>query len=93
MAKHFIVSRVTVMDEGSLGTASPKWIYIRSLSILGEGFLKPASALGSEEAYDVAIRIRPAAREKCPRCWTFTKEAEDILCKRCTEVTHSYSAM
>ncbi|PBK70887.1 isoleucyl-tRNA synthetase [Armillaria solidipes] len=87
MAKHFIVSRVTVMDEGSLGTVSPGWIYIRSLSILGEGFSKPASALGSEESYDVAIRIRPATREKCPRCWTFTKEIEDILCKRCADVT------
>ncbi|PBK94614.1 isoleucyl-tRNA synthetase [Armillaria gallica] len=71
----------SVMDEGSLGTASPEWIYIRSLSILGEGFSKPTSALGSEESYDVAIRIRPATREKCPRCWTFTKEAEDILCQ------------
>ncbi|KAK0445212.1 tRNA synthetases class I-domain-containing protein [Armillaria borealis] len=87
MTKHFIVSRVTVIDEGSLGTASPEWIYIRSLSILGEGFSKPASALGSEESYDVAIRIRPATREKCPRCWTFTKEAEDILCQRCADVT------
>ncbi|KAK0496309.1 tRNA synthetases class I-domain-containing protein [Armillaria luteobubalina] len=87
MAKHFIVSRVTVMDEGSLGTASPEWIYIRSLSILGEGFSKPASALGSEESYDIAIRIRPAMREKCPRCWTFTKETEDILCQRCADVT------
>ncbi|KAK0232336.1 tRNA synthetases class I-domain-containing protein, partial [Armillaria nabsnona] len=74
MAKHFIVSRV-------------KWIYIRSLSILGEGFSKPTSALGSEESHDVAIQIRPATREKCPRCWTFTKEAEDILCQRCTDVT------
>ncbi|KAK0186642.1 tRNA synthetases class I-domain-containing protein [Armillaria mellea] len=87
MAKHFIVSRVTVMDEGSLGTASPEWIYIRNLSILGEAFSKPASALGSEESYDVAIRVRPATREKCPRCWTFTKEAEDILCQRCADVT------
>ncbi|KAK0232349.1 tRNA synthetases class I-domain-containing protein [Armillaria nabsnona] len=87
MAKHFIVSRVTVMYKGSLGTASPEWIYIHSLSILGEGFSKPTSTLGSEESHDVAIRIRPATREKCPRCWTFTKEAEDILCQRCTDVT------
>ncbi|KAK0232343.1 hypothetical protein EDD85DRAFT_970796 [Armillaria nabsnona] len=86
-AKHFIVSRVTVMDEGSLGTASPEWIYIRSLSILGEGFSNPASTLGSEESHDIAIRIRPAMREKCPRCWTFAKEAEDILCERCADVT------
>ncbi|PBK70869.1 hypothetical protein ARMSODRAFT_1017647 [Armillaria solidipes] len=86
ISKHFIVSRVTVMDEGSLGTASPEWIYIRSLSIiLGEGFSKPASALGSKESYDIAIRIHPATREKCPWCWTLTKEAEDILCQRCAD--------
>ncbi|KAG7446854.1 isoleucyl-tRNA synthetase, partial [Guyanagaster necrorhizus] len=85
MAKHFIVSRVTVMDEGSLGTTSPEWIYIRSLSILGDQFSKPATS--AEDSYDVAIRIRPATREKCPRCWTFTKEAEDVLCQRCADVT------
>jgi hypothetical protein len=32
----FIVSDVSVTDEGSLGTSSPDWLYSDSVSILGK---------------------------------------------------------
>ncbi|KAF5383170.1 hypothetical protein D9615_005042 [Tricholomella constricta] len=69
----FIVSDAFVTDEGSLGTSSPEWIYTDTLSIPG-----------CDD--DVAIRVRPATLHKCPRCWTFTREPEDTLCPRCTDV-------
>ncbi|KAJ7695476.1 tRNA synthetases class I-domain-containing protein [Mycena rosella] len=70
----FITSDATLIDEGSLGTASPEWVYLSTMSI-------PSS---SDE--DLSIRIRPAQLEKCSRCWTFTRQASDPLCPRCTSV-------
>lgn len=32
----FIVSNVSVIDEGSLGTSSPAWLYSDSMSTPGE---------------------------------------------------------
>lgn len=34
----------------------------------------------------IIVRVRPASRHKCPRCWTFTREEEKDLCQRCEEV-------
>ncbi|KAK7046684.1 tRNA synthetases class I-domain-containing protein [Favolaschia claudopus] len=72
----FITSDATLVDEGSLGTQSPEWLYMSTMAI-------PSS----DE--DLAIRIRPAQLEKCPRCWTFTRSSSDALCPRCTSVVHS----
>jgi len=33
-----------------------------------------------------SFKIIKATDAKCPRCWKFTSEAEDKLCKRCSEV-------
>lgn len=33
----------------------------------------------------VTFRVRPAAKSKCPRCWTHTREPEHALCLRCTD--------
>jgi len=35
---------------------------------------------------EIIVRVRPATRHKCPRCWTFTREEEKDLCQRCKEV-------
>ncbi|KAJ7145346.1 tRNA synthetases class I-domain-containing protein [Mycena crocata] len=69
----FITSDAMLIDEGSLGTTSPAWVYISEMSI-------PSS----EE--DLTIRIRPAQLEKCSRCWTFTRPSSDPLCPRCASV-------
>lgn len=34
----------------------------------------------------VAVLVGKVRREKCPRCWTFTKEKNETLCGRCTGV-------
>ncbi|KAI0071530.1 isoleucyl-tRNA synthetase [Panus rudis PR-1116 ss-1] len=34
----------------------------------------------------VDIQIRPSSKVKCPRCYLHTREPEEKLCKRCTEV-------
>ncbi|KAJ7136038.1 tRNA synthetases class I-domain-containing protein [Mycena epipterygia] len=69
----FITSDATLIDEGSLGTTSPAWVYVSTLSI-------PSC----DE--DLSIRIRPAQLEKCSRCWTFTRPSSEPLCPRCTSV-------
>ncbi|KAI9432988.1 tRNA synthetases class I-domain-containing protein [Lactarius indigo] len=69
----FIVSDVSVIDEGSLGTSSPRWLYIDTVQLPG-----------SDE--HIGIRVRPAALAKCPRCWSFTRSNEEVLCPRCTHV-------
>ncbi|KAF8886535.1 isoleucyl-tRNA synthetase [Infundibulicybe gibba] len=69
----FIVSDATLVDEGSLGTSAPEWLYSDTLSL-------PAHDL------DVVLRVRPAVQEKCPRCWTFSRPESDVLCHRCSAV-------
>lgn len=52
-----------------------------------ELFIVVVVNVGAEDTDEaIAIRVRPATREKCPRCWTFTREKEDVLCERCDEV-------
>ncbi|KAF8999113.1 tRNA synthetases class I-domain-containing protein [Cyathus striatus] len=69
----FIVSDVTVLDEGSLGTSSPEWVHSDTVSL-------------NESEETIAIRVHPASNHKCPRCWTFTRAEDDRLCQRCEEV-------
>ncbi|KAJ7579300.1 tRNA synthetases class I-domain-containing protein [Mycena floridula] len=67
----FIVSDARLTDEGSLGTSSsPSWLFVSSLDI-------PGGVDG------IAIRVRPATKLKCPRCWTYTRPEESELCERC----------
>ncbi|EPQ53661.1 isoleucyl-tRNA synthetase [Gloeophyllum trabeum ATCC 11539] len=35
---------------------------------------------------DLRVVVRPANLTKCPRCWTFTRHPEEILCRRCADV-------
>ncbi|KAJ7755391.1 tRNA synthetases class I-domain-containing protein [Mycena maculata] len=69
----FIASDATLVDEGSLGTTSPEWVYLSTMPIPG-----------CDD--DLSIRIRPAQLEKCSRCWTFTRVPSEPLCPRCTSV-------
>ncbi|KAF7323909.1 hypothetical protein MKEN_00612300 [Mycena kentingensis (nom. inval.)] len=73
----FITSNATLVDEGSLGTSSPEWVYVSTMGLPGL------------EDEDIAIRVKPAELEKCPRCWTLTRPKEDILCSRCVSVVHN----
>ncbi|KAF7300647.1 hypothetical protein HMN09_00950200 [Mycena chlorophos] len=72
----FITSNATLIDEGSLGTSSPSWLFVSTTAIPGT------------EDEDLAIRVRPAQFEKCSRCWTYTRPESDALCPRCTSVVH-----
>ncbi|KAI9508081.1 isoleucyl-tRNA synthetase [Russula earlei] len=69
----FIVSDVFVVDKGSLGTSSTPWLYEDSEQLSG-----------SNEP--IVVRARPATLAKCPRCWTYTRSPQAVLCKRCTDV-------
>jgi len=69
----FIVSKVSVMSEGPQGTSSLPWFYEDSVQLPG-----------SDER--ISVRARPATLAKCPRCWTYTRSPEDVLCTRCTNV-------
>ncbi|KAJ7637112.1 isoleucyl-tRNA synthetase [Roridomyces roridus] len=69
----FITSDAALIDEGDLGSEAPEWVYLSTSRIPD-----------CEE--ELTVRIRPARLEKCPRCWTFTREVEEVLCPRCTGV-------
>ncbi|THH08957.1 hypothetical protein EW145_g2354 [Phellinidium pouzarii] len=69
----FIVSDVSIIDESFLGTGDEEWMYNSPLN-----FPYVADAL--------RIRIRPSSREKCPRCWAYSRSEEDSLCDRCADV-------
>jgi len=69
----FIVSNVSVIDKGSLGTSSPAWLYVDSVQL-------------PDSNERIGVRVRPATLAKCPRCWTYTRSHEDVLCTRCTDV-------
>ncbi|KAJ3517915.1 hypothetical protein NLJ89_g199 [Agrocybe chaxingu] len=67
----FIVSDASIMDEGSLGTTSPEWLYSETISVPDD---------------DIAIRVRPATLYKCPRCWTYARAEDDVLCERIVQL-------
>jgi len=67
-----IVSDACITEEGSFGVEELDWVHAGSVSIPGCEDL-------------LGIRIRPAKREKCPRCWTFTRVSEVELCDRCSD--------
>ncbi|KAH6900891.1 isoleucyl-tRNA synthetase [Coprinopsis sp. MPI-PUGE-AT-0042] len=67
----FIVSDATITSPGDLGISSPEWTYMSTIDI-------PGSPI------DLAIRVRPASLQKCPRCWTYTRPSDETLCNRCT---------
>ncbi|KII91192.1 hypothetical protein PLICRDRAFT_37894 [Plicaturopsis crispa FD-325 SS-3] len=69
----FIVSDAYVENEGSLGTSSPEWVYTTSMAIPG-----------CED--ELGIRVRPSTLAKCPRCWTYSRPPQDVLCGRCATV-------
>ncbi|KAG2127891.1 uncharacterized protein EDB93DRAFT_1256854 [Suillus bovinus] len=72
----FIVSDVTITDEGSLGTSSFAWFYVSSMDV-------------PDSDFELSIRVRPASSSKCPRCWTYTREEEHDLCPRCEDVVRN----
>jgi isoleucyl-tRNA synthetase len=57
----------------------------------------PTPAWSHEQAFDVAgskgvIAVYPPSAAKCPRCWNYTAESEDELCKRCDDVVSAMPA-
>ncbi|KAF9493086.1 isoleucyl-tRNA synthetase [Pleurotus eryngii] len=69
----FIVSDVRVTDTKTLGDMSPQWFHMDSFQ-------------GPDSDVKLMIRVRPATMEKCPRCWTYTRQSSSDLCQRCTTV-------
>lgn len=70
----FIVSDVFVINEGgSLRTSSPPWLYMGAMQL-------------PDSNEHIGIRVRPATLAKCPRCWTYTRPHNDVLCPRCKHV-------
>ena len=49
-----------------------KWSYNTILQLSGEHIDVP-----------LEIRIRPASKTKCPRCWTYNRVEGEDLCPRC----------
>ncbi|KAF8639113.1 hypothetical protein AX17_001728 [Amanita inopinata Kibby_2008] len=70
----FIVSDVTISEALPSPHASLPWSFPDKIS----GF--------RADDQEIMIRVRPSSREKCPRCWSYTRSTGDILCRRCADV-------
>ncbi|KZV68362.1 isoleucyl-tRNA synthetase [Peniophora sp. CONT] len=69
----FIVSDANVVGECAIDADKEAydWLYTENVEVDG---------------VNVGLRLRPARRDKCPRCWTYTREKEERLCERCEGV-------
>ncbi|KAJ4468812.1 tRNA synthetases class I-domain-containing protein [Lentinula aciculospora] len=74
----FITSDASLIDKGSLesSTQSLEWVYTEWLEVEND-----LDALG--------IRVRAASLDKCPRCWTFSRQPDEDTCTRCADVLRS----
>ncbi|KAI0634849.1 isoleucyl-tRNA synthetase [Trametes polyzona] len=72
LAPLFGVSGVS-LSERPVDESTPQWQYTDTLEL---------------EGTEVHIAVRPAALQKCPRCWTYTRHEHEELCQRCTDVVH-----
>lgn len=88
----FIVSAVEVLPIGTVAELSDLMPWSHSSSVATPGSSSSQSSLCSSDydidtlALDVTIRIVPASKSKCPRCWTFAREEQDEVCGRCSVV-------
>ncbi|KAL5514197.1 hypothetical protein ACEPAG_2285 [Sanghuangporus baumii] len=75
----FIVSDIELIDEGSLGVSADGdwWSYTGSVELPG--------GPGEDDWQTLGVRVRPARRQKCPRCWTYTRPEAEALCERCKD--------
>ncbi|KAF8908660.1 hypothetical protein CPB84DRAFT_171098 [Gymnopilus junonius] len=71
----FIVSDASVKEKSSKSPEVLEWIY-------SDTDKHPLHANGGF----LSIHVRPASRHKCPRCWTFTRDQDSVLCNRCAAV-------
>jgi len=68
----FIVSDVKIGKALSPRDMTPSWSFLEEMS----------NYQGSE----LLVRVRPATGEKCPRCWTYTRLADEAVCHRCSDI-------
>ncbi len=64
---------------------------VSELSVLDESQVAPADILVSEEVAGLKVAVRPAAGDKCERCWTRSTsvgelQAHPLICDRCAGV-------
>ncbi|EDR09531.1 uncharacterized protein LACBIDRAFT_318681 [Laccaria bicolor S238N-H82] len=76
----FIVSDALIVEEEYIGSYddpkyAPSWLYITSIAIPG-----------LDEDARLHLHVRSPILQKCPRCWTYTRQEEQNLCKRCKKV-------
>ncbi len=53
------------------------------------GDFQPSEVLGSFEVEGDRFVITRALKAKCPRCWKFHAESEEVCCPRCAEVLNA----
>lgn len=91
----FIVSDISIVDDGSLETSHLPWFHTDSVQLPGKTVAPPSlhrskeHLLGSDA--HIGVRVRPATLAKCPRCWTYTRPHRDVLCARCSDVLSTSS--
>lgn len=59
----FIVSEVSILEEGSLGVNAPEWSRSATMEL-------------QDHDETINIRVRPSEGYKCPRCWTYSRNEE-----------------
>ena len=85
----FIVSDANIASSSEASPVSSDWSYTGTFQIPSTSFrlIPPAYLMPiltrTESDVELTLRVRPAPLEKCPRCWTYTRQAEETLCGRC----------
>lgn len=76
LAGLFVVSEFNICagDQGLEGIENWAWIADETMDLADSDFT------GS------ILYVHPPKGGKCPRCWRFAKEEEEVLCKRCADV-------
>ncbi|KAF9559444.1 isoleucyl-tRNA synthetase [Agrocybe pediades] len=82
----FIVSDVSVREENSVSPIQTGWCHTNDDKHSVKVALDPLSKIFTRPIF---IHVRPAAHQKCPRCWTFTREEDAQLCNRCEKVVEA----
>ncbi|KAM6492390.1 tRNA synthetases class I (I, L, M and V) domain containing protein [Amanita muscaria] len=80
----FIVSDVTIGSALPSDDAIHPWTFSQKLPI--ESRTQREASHTETLRDEVLLRIRPAIRHKCPRCWTYSRIENGSLCRRCSDV-------
>lgn len=74
------------------------WSHSEQLSWKGRSILERITSIHLDSAHlntidtNITVTVEPPSRQKCPRCWSYTREADKTLCGRCDDALETTKA-